>query len=480
VASPPDAPSGSVSTPQHTLHGDQLSWLDLMLSGLVEPAFVLPSTNSRKLTATGASLPVDREVGVQAASAGAIDLLDPEGVTLATVEVSTVEAGNDNVAFVTGRVNKVSGFSHLDNLDLRATAPELHSDRAVVALWTTALSPLSLRRGAAALARDRDASLLEILPVPTGHETSHAANLAPRLARLRETVSVAHRAVVVPTPNALGWSANDLLLRATIARALGADVLAVSPRVVADLADRRDDVVGVAKSIGVDLVAIPVTDSETDLSEEELTRFLDDGAQLPDWFAEPQVAEELRRLHRPKQDAGLTVLLSGLSGSGKSTVARALAVRLLETEFRTISLLDGDVVRHHLSKGLGFARADRDTNVRRIGFVASEITKAGGIAIACPIAPYDATRRDVRAMVEEHGGFVLVHVATPLEECERRDRKGLYAKARTGEIPEFTGISDPYEVPTDAEVVIDTTGRTIEDCVDDVMRGLVTAGYVSA
>ena len=174
------------------------------------------------------------------------------------------------------------------------------------------------------------------------------------------------------------------------------------------------------------------------------------------------------------------MLLSGLSGSGKSTMARALAVRLVEHESRSVSLLDGDVVRHHLSKGLGFNRQDRITNVLRIGFVASEITKAGGIAVCCPIAPYDETRREVRAMVEEHGAFVLVHVATPLAECERRDRKGLYAKARRGEIPEFTGISDPYDEPTDAEVVIDTTGRTIDECVAEVHEALVRLGAVAS
>jgi sulfate adenylyltransferase len=171
-------------------------------------------------------------------------------------------------------------------------------------------------------------------------------------------------------------------------------------------------------------------------------------------------------------------LLSGLSGSGKSTVARSLAVGLVENESRSVTLLDGDVVRHHLSKGLGFSRPDRITNVLRIGFVASEITKAGGIAVCCPIAPYDETRKEVRNMVREHGQFVLVHVATPLAECERRDRKGLYAKARRGEIPEFTGISDPYETPSDAEVVIDTTDRTIQECVDEVYRYLTGHGLV--
>jgi sulfate adenylyltransferase len=150
----------------------------------------------------------------------------------------------------------------------------------------------------------------------------------------------------------------------------------------------------------------------------------------------------------------------------------------MERERRSVTLLDGDVVRHQLSKGLGFSRPDRITNVLRIGFVASEITKAGGIAVCCPIAPYDETRKQVRAMVEEQGAFVLVHVATPLEECERRDRKGLYAKARRGEIPEFTGISDPYEEPEDADVVIDTTGRSIDSCVDDVMSALHRLGVV--
>ena len=184
-------------------------------------------------------------------------------------------------------------------------------------------------------------------------------------------------------------------------------------------------------------------------------------------------------MHRPASRSGLTILLSGLSGSGKSTVARGLwRSGWSSDEARSVSLLDGDVVRHHLSKGLGFSRPDRITNVLRIGFVASEITKAGGIAVCCPIAPYDETRRQVRAMVEEHGRFVLVHVATPLSECERRDRKGLYAKARRGEIPEFTGISDPYETPADAEVVIDTTGRTIEECVDDVYDHLTSHGLV--
>jgi sulfate adenylyltransferase len=174
---------------------------------------------------------------------------------------------------------------------------------------------------------------------------------------------------------------------------------------------------------------------------------------------------------------GATVLFTGLSGSGKSTIAGRLLVQLLETG-RTVSLLDGDVVRTHLSKGLGFSRADRDTNVLRIGFVASEVTKHGGIAICAPIAPYDTTRQAVRAMVERYGRFVLVHVATPVEVCEARDRKGLYAKARAGEIPEFTGVSDPYEAPTDADIVVDTEAESADDAAARVVEHLRAVGVV--
>jgi sulfate adenylyltransferase len=174
---------------------------------------------------------------------------------------------------------------------------------------------------------------------------------------------------------------------------------------------------------------------------------------------------------QPDEDErGFVVFFTGLSGSGKSTLARALHDLILEDGRRSVTSLDGDVVRRNLSKGLTFSKEDRETNIRRIGWVAAEIARHRGIAICSPIAPFDTTRKQVRQMVEDAGGtFVLVHVSTPLEECERRDRKGLYAKARAGEIPEFTGISSPYDEPTDAAVHIDTTGRTIEDCLDDLM-----------
>ncbi|HKX76278.1 MAG TPA: bifunctional sulfate adenylyltransferase/adenylylsulfate kinase [Acidimicrobiia bacterium] len=214
------------------------------------------------------------------------------------------------------------------------------------------------------------------------------------------------------------------------------------------------------------------------ISGTELRDRLMSGREIPEWFTYPEVVNELRRTHPPRARQGFTVFFTGLSGSGKSTIANALLVKLLEMGGRTVTMLDGDLVRKNLSSELGFSKEHRDINIRRIGYVASEITKAGGIAICAPIAPYDATRRAVRGMVEAGGGFVLVHVATPLEICEERDRKGLYAKARAGLIPEFTGISDPYEEPTDSEVTIDTTELTPDEAANQIVLYLEKLGYI--
>ena len=174
------------------------------------------------------------------------------------------------------------------------------------------------------------------------------------------------------------------------------------------------------------------------------------------------------------------MFFTGLSGSGKSTIANVLLVKLLELGGRPVTLLDGDLVRKHLSSELGFSKEHRDVNIRRIGFVASEITKNGGIAICAPIAPYDHIRKENRALIEKGGGYILVHVATPVEVCEQRDRKGLYAKARAGIVKEFTGVSDPYEAPDDADVVIDTTEVTPEEAAQEILLHLEKEGYIGA
>ena len=219
-------------------------------------------------------------------------------------------------------------------------------------------------------------------------------------------------------------------------------------------------------------------DRVLNISGTELRQRLNEGREIPAWFTYPEVVAELRRSFPPRHKQGVTIFFTGLSGSGKSTIANVLLTKFLEMGGRPVTLLDGDLVRKHLSSELGFSKEHRDINIRRIGYVASEITKNGGIAICAPIAPYDATRKHVRQMIEPYGGFILVHVATSVEVCEQRDRKGLYAKARAGILKEFTGISDPYEVPADAEVTINTGELSPEEAAQEIILHLEREGFI--
>lgn len=225
---------------------------------------------------------------------------------------------------------------------------------------------------------------------------------------------------------------------------------------------------------------VPEGATVLDISGTELRRRLREGLEIPDWFSFPQVVAELRRTSPARSKQGFTVFFTGLSGSGKSTIANALMVKLMEMGGRPVTLLDGDVVRKHLSSELGFSKEHRDINIKRIGYVASEITKNGGIAICAPIAPYTATRRAVREMVEHCGAFIEVYIATSVEECERRDRKGLYKLAREGKIKEFTGISDPYEAPTTPELRLDTENAEVDHCAHQVLLKLEQMGLIRA
>jgi sulfate adenylyltransferase len=225
---------------------------------------------------------------------------------------------------------------------------------------------------------------------------------------------------------------------------------------------------------------VPEGSTVLDISGTELRRRLREGLEIPEWFSFPAVVAELRRTSPPRSKQGFTVFFTGLSGSGKSTIANALMVKLMEMGGRPVTLLDGDVVRKHLSSELGFSKEHRDINIKRIGYVASEITKNGGIAICAPIAPYTATRRAVREMIEAFGAFIEVHVATSIEECERRDRKGLYRLAREGKIKEFTGISDPYEVPENPELRVDTEGVEVDHCAHQVILKLESMVLIKA
>ena len=304
--------------------------------------------------------------------------------------------------------------------------------------------------------------------------------------------------LVIPVPLAPRSAGPGAGLRASalVAAAYGATHLLIDPAEAADLPTGAGN--GTLTLPGVRIPLIRETewaydpDSEvwrplarieagteqTELSDTELGALLDAGDPVPAWFTPENVAAELRRARPPRRERGLVVFFTGLSGSGKSTIARGLAEALAERGDRTLSLLDGDHVRQLLSAGLTFSRADRDLNIARIAFVAAEAARHGGIAICAPIAPYAQARAAARDVVKEVGDFLLIYVATPVDVCAARDRKGLYAKARAGLIQGFTGVSDPYEEPRDADLVLDTSTMTRAQAVDAVLNMLISGGWL--
>jgi len=258
-----------------------------------------------------------------------------------------------------------------------------------------------------------------------------------------------------------------------------------------ELLDRYRDEIGIRIIPFDEMVYVPDKDkyiSRSEISDHdviktlsgtELRDLLRSGLEIPEWFTFPEAIEELKRAFPPRHKQGFTVFFTGLSGAGKSTIAQVLLSRFLEMGDRPVTLLDGDIVRRHLSSELGFSKEHRDINVRRIGFVASEITKNRGIAICAPIAPYTLSRRQIREMIEQYyGGFIEVHVSTSLMVCERRDRKGIYAKARAGLIKGFTGVDDPYELPENPEVKVDTAEMTPDEAAQEVLLELQRQGYI--
>jgi sulfate adenylyltransferase len=357
----------------------------------------------------------------------------------------------------------------------------------------------------ASLGRDANLLLQGVAGVLPNNEVGYFSRVRAYEAALAHFPPASTMLALLPLVEA-GISPREVALRAIVARNYGCTHLIVGGETQdAEAGHRRGvDIVGDVladaganvEELGVGLVpfermvyveeraqflpedAVPQGARALPFPAAELKRRLDYGLEVPSWFAYPDVVAETRRAHPPRYQQGFCVFCTGLSGAGKSTIAKALQVKLLEMGGRQVTLLDGDVVRKHLSSELGFSREHRDLNIRRIGYVASEIVKHRGIAICAPIAPYTATRRDVRDMIEQYGGFFEVYVSTPIETCEARDRKGLYAKARAGLVKEFTGVSDPYEIPEEPEVAIDTSDIGVDEAVQRILLKLERDGYL--
>ncbi|POM27137.1 putative bifunctional SAT/APS kinase [Actinomadura rubteroloni] len=464
----------------------ELADLELLLAGVYAPltgflgAFdaAMVIAGGRLADGTPWPVPVTLTVPAELAGHARLVLQDPEGVPLAVLAVA--ESWQDPTSgahCLAGPVEALRAPAHGPFHRMRRRPDELEPVEGPL-LAVATREPLHRKQlGQIRQVAERLGASVLVLPLLGGQ---HDEALVRALLAVRRDLPEGTRIVPLPLPER-SPAERDVRLRSHVAAAYGATHL------LADL-----DVEGTAVPVvvpepwGYDadvevwrpVARIDPDHVQAELTAERLGELLDRGEPVPDWFTPPAVAAELAVARPPKHLRGLTVFFTGLSGSGKSTVARGLADALVERDGRNVTLLDGDVVRRLLSAGLTFSRADRDLNVRRIGYVASEVTRHGGVAICAPIAPYAATRAEVRAMVEAVGDFLLVHVATPLEECERRDRKGLYAKARAGLIPEFTGISDPYEAPSDASLTLDTTGLTADEAVERVLALLVEGGWV--
>eukprot|EP00490_Sorites_sp_Unknown_P029522 CAMPEP_0114672846 /NCGR_PEP_ID=MMETSP0191-20121206/43609_1 /TAXON_ID=126664 /ORGANISM="Sorites sp." /LENGTH=320 /DNA_ID=CAMNT_0001936183 /DNA_START=1071 /DNA_END=2033 /DNA_ORIENTATION=- len=214
------------------------------------------------------------------------------------------------------------------------------------------------------------------------------------------------------------------------------------------------------------------------LSGTEVRRRLQTGEDIPSWFSYPEVVKILRQSQPPRQNQGIVIFMSGFSGSGKSTVANALRERLMELQDRRITMLDGDLVRQLVSSGLGFSDEDRNTNIKRIGYIASCVSYSGGIAIAAPIAPFKESRDWAKDQCKQVGGYCEVHISTPISTCELRDRKGLYKKQKEGKMKGLTGVDGPYEAPLNPDLKIDTTDISIADAVDIIVDWLANEGYL--
>lgn len=424
--------------PDPTTLGDA----ELLASGALAPMdrFVGPDETASDAAAVALRLP--SETATDAVAAGGLVLVDEEGAPIATVPKPIEHKIDGAASHLSGTVT-ASGRPSSGSFRRLFQTPQQH----IATVGKASLPGVLIDRP---LLAEEVAGLAEV-----GEDAAGVVLLV--------------RTVLPQVPA-------EVLIKSALAASTqipGARVVAVplGPR-----ADPADDA-ALASLVMSNYHVRPVEILDPDTRWREARRALDEDDPSTSSLFDPATLAVLRHWRPVRAERGLTVFFTGLSGSGKSTVARGLIDRLHETD-RTVTSVDGDVARRMLSAGLTFSRADRDLNIRRIGWVAAEVTRHGGLAVCAPIAPFAATRADVRDMVQATGDFVLVHISTPLEECERRDRKGLYAKARRGEIPDFTGISSPYEEPEDADLRIDTTNITVDAAVETVLDLLVSRGWL--
>lgn len=420
------------SEPSHVLTGARLDELELLLGGLYGPAdgYALPS-NVPPEWPWPFTLSVPAAVGQQAVDCSALLITDPDGTPLARLTVSAGQGAGKGTMHLAGRLEALQPAEHPPMRRLRLTrpltGPGQDTDPSLVAAFDRLPEPAQLAEAMGMAIRHHARLWLVAVAGCQEHGNYTVLELLSVLERCTEQLVGARTGLLVLPAFEGASGARDRTLRDYVLLRLGASIL---------------------------------------------LNYTSDAGAAASAAPRRRAAAAPEPLAAGTPPLGAVVFLTGLSGSGKSTIARALVERLQRADSRPVTLLDGDDVRRLLSSGLGFSRQDRDLNVRRLGWVASLVSKSGGVAVCAPIAPFESTRQEVRAMAETVGSFVLVHVATSLEVCEARDRKGLYARARAGDIPDFTGIGSPYEPPLDADLVLDTGTTSVDEAVDVILAAM--------
>jgi sulfate adenylyltransferase len=491
--------------PSYTPRPHELADLELLLSGAYTPLTgFLGQADLASLARTGRlvdrspwPVPVTLEVPRQLAEQidisnplqRVIVLTDTEGAPIAALDTTEMWPTTDDLLGVAGPVRKVGDGGYGPFRRLRATPAEVRAEvpqgRVLGVIADRPLHRPQLAQIARA-ARTLAAYLVVLVPVASPGPDGLAPEALVRCVLAARSRMPTGMIVVLPLPRHRD-EVRGAILRARVAEAYGVThLLSLGSGLVLSGGGVR---VLVPRDVAYDgrdgqwrsLDDVPPRNRRTPLPAAEVADLLDRGALLPEWHTPPAVAREFAHARPARRQRGLVLFFTGLSGSGKSTIARGVADTLLESGERTVTVLDGDVVRRHISARLGYSAADRDANVRNIGWVAAEIARHGGLVVCCPIAPYERSRAAARAYATEAGaGFVLVYVSTPLAECERRDRKGLYAKARAGKLTGMTGVDDPYDEPTDAELVINTSDLPVGEAASEVLRYLIKNGWIDS
>ncbi len=487
--------------PSLIVQGKSLALLELMLRGAMDShCKFMTSVEDESVRCDGRLpdgtpwlaallLPVPKSLAATLQPRDFLALRDTEGVMLAALRVDEVWNGGNqttewdasgNQAFLAGRVIGIQQPVHYSFRPYRQTAADLRLELFAdglprpIAFVTARPIHRATFDALMKIARHAGRRVLIIGAVPVDSDTREFHSTVRCWLHVVERSAGLLRLSLWPIPDPL--TVEGLFLATLVAQSSGCKSFLVEncPEPIREK---------LSSSTGLpvrNLQSEDVDDGEALDPHTEVITCLREGRPVPASVTFPEVARELSSVHRSPEAQGVTVFFTGLSGSGKSTIANALQDALLARGSRSVTLLDGDVVRQHLSSELGFSREHRELNVTRIGFVAMEIAKHGGIAICAPIAPYEELRARVRRMIEPHGIFVLVYVSTPLEVCEQRDRKGLYARARHGLIENFTGISDVYEAPGNADVVIDTSVLNPSEAAELILSWLVARGCLAA